>query len=245
VRLLLPLWPLLAAVATVAAPAAHAELDRESLVRIGASVLKVEAERPQGGFSLGSAVVVAPERAVTNCHVTRESSRVRLTRGELRLNVTAISADPAHDLCLLHVPGLKAGPVAMGSTAGLELRQPVTALGYTGGMGLQNSSGSVVALHRLDGAQVVQSSNWFTSGASGGGLFDDSMQLVGVLTFRLRGGRAHYFSAPVEWIAPLLAAPGSPVAPLPAEALAYWQLPAVEQPEFLREMSPVPVANRP
>lgn len=226
--------------------AAHAQADRAALVRAGASVLKVEAERPQGGFSLGSAVVVAPERAVTNCHVTRDSSRVRLTRGELRLEVTAIAADAGHDLCLLHVPGLKAAAVARGRSAALRPGQPVTALGFTGGLGLQTSSGEVVALHSLDGAQVVQSTNWFTSGASGGGLFDDrTMQLVGVLTFRLRGGEVHYFSAPVEWIAPLLTAPAGPVAPLPADARAYWQLPVQDQPAFLRDLAPESTANRP
>jgi len=217
--------------------AVRADPDREALVRTGASVLKVEAERPQGGFSLGSAVVVAPERAVTNCHVTRDSSQIHLRRGELRLRVAAVAADAGHDLCLLHVPGLKAEVAALGSTASLQRRQSVTALGYTGGLGIQSSSGSVVALHRLDGGRVVQSTNWFTSGASGGGLFDDAMQLVGVLTFRLRGGEVHYFAAPVEWIRPLLDQPAQAVAPLPPEALAYWQQPASRQPAFLQAVA--------
>jgi hypothetical protein len=216
---------------------AHAEPDREAVVRTGASVLKVEAERPQGGFSLGSAVVVAPGRAVTNCHVTRDSSQIHLRRGELRLRVAAISADAAHDLCLLHVPGLKAEIATLGSTAALQRRQSVTALGYTGGLGIQSSNGSVVALHRLDGGRVVQSTNWFTSGASGGGLFDDAMQLVGVLTFRLRGGEVHYFAAPVEWVRPLLDAPARPVAPLAPDALAYWQAPPLRQPAFLQAVA--------
>ncbi len=231
--------------AALALPAAgHAEPERADLVRAGASVLKVEAERPQGGFSLGSAVVVAPERALTNCHVTRESSRIRLTRGELRLDVAAQVADTAHDLCLLHVPGLRAAPAQLGRSGALKSGQSVTAMGYTGGLGLQTSAGEVVALHALDDGPVVQSTNWFTSGASGGGLFDDSMRLVGVLTFRLRGGEAHYFSAPVEWIAPLLAAPPAAVAPLARDALAYWQRPEAEQPPFLRAARQQPQATK-
>jgi serine protease Do len=216
---------------------AHADPERAALVQAGASVLKVEALRPQGGYSLGSAVVVAPERAVTNCHVTRDSSQIHLRRGELRLRVGAIAADAAHDLCLLHVPGLKAAVATLGSSAALQRRQSVTALGYTGGLGIQSSAGKVVALHRMDGGRVVQSTNWFTSGASGGGLFDDALQLVGVLTFRLRGGEVHYFAAPVEWVRPLLAAPAQPVAPLPPDALAYWQLPAPRQPAFLQAVA--------
>ena len=44
--------------------------------------------------------------------------------------------------------------------------QKLTGVGYTGGVELQSSEGDVVALHRLDGAPVIQSTNWFTSGAS-------------------------------------------------------------------------------
>jgi hypothetical protein len=114
----------------------------------------------------------------------------------------------------------------------------VTALGYTGGIGMQNSAGEVVSLHRLDGASVVQCSNWFSSGASGGGLFDDDGRLVGVLTFRLRGANAYAFAAPVEWVQALIDGAGrgafTPAAPLDEQSLPYWQKPGADQPHFLR-----------
>jgi serine protease Do len=222
----------------LAAAPTWADMDRAALLGLSASVLKIEAQRVQGGFSLGSGVVIAPETVVTNCHVTRDALKINVLRGGVRWLAAAQLSDVDHDLCLLRVPSLQAPVVSLGRADELRRGQPVTALGYTGGMGMQNSPGEVIALHRLDGSRVIRSSNWFSSGASGGGLFDEDLRLVGILTFRLRGGEAHYFAAPVEWLQPMLAATGqdgySDVAPDRSKRLAYWQRPVSAQPNFLQ-----------
>jgi serine protease Do len=217
-------------------PAARAEPDRALMISMLGSLWKIEVQREQGGYALGSGVAVAPDEVLTNCHVTRHGRAINVVRGGVRWQVDAQAADPDHDLCLLRVPGLGATPVALGSSLELKPGQPVVGLGYTGGLELQQSQGEVVALHRLDHGRVIQSSNAFTSGASGGGLFDEQMRLVGILTFRLRGGVAHYFSTPVEWLLPLRqdAKLFATVHPLQADRLAYWQKPAATQPNFLR-----------
>jgi len=213
-----------------------AEIGRAELVQLGASVLKVEVRRAQGGVSLGSGVVVGADRVVTNCHVTRDGVEIHVLRGEQRWRVTAQASDVEHDLCVLRVPDLQAGQVPLGQADDLKALQSVTAIGYTGGVGLQISTGAVVALHRYGPGRVIQSSNWFSSGASGGGLFDDHLRLVGVLTFRMRGGAAHYYAAPLEWLRPLLAGetPYRPVAPADQRLLSYWQQPLALQPRFLQ-----------
>ncbi len=234
---MLPRAPLLMFLAGVlgAGPAAAAP-DPAVFVGLAASVLRVEAPRAEGGFALGSAVSVAPEMVVTNCHVTRAARQVSIVRGGARWTADLQAAELERDLCLLHVPGLKATPVALSDSSALALGQSVTALGFTGGIGIQNSRGEVTELHRHGGARVIQSSNWFTSGASGGGLFDDQGRLVGVLTFRLRGGERHYYAAPAEWVRQLIegAAHGDlrPVLPLEAYPLPYWE--AAAPPFFLR-----------
>jgi len=222
----------------LAAPTAHAALDQADYVSIAASVLRVEAPRQRGGFALGSAVAVAPDKVVTNCHVTRDALAVHILRGGLRYPAASQSSDVGRDLCLLEVPGLDAKPVTLGRAAELAIGQPVTALGYTGGVGIQNSSGEVVQLHRHDGSRVIQTNNFFNSGASGGGLFDDEGRLVGILTFRLRGGESHYFAAPVEWVLQMMkdSARGNfrQVMPLDTRQLPYWQAGASQQPRFLQ-----------
>ncbi|QTN21203.1 trypsin-like peptidase domain-containing protein [Rhizobacter sp. AJA081-3] len=217
---------------------AHAALDQAAYVSLAASVLRVEAPRPRGGYAFGSAVAIAPDKVVTNCHVTREAQQIHVLRAGLRWPVQWQASDLRRDLCLLQVPGLQAQPVTLGHAATLAIGQQVTALGYTGGLGIQNSAGEVVQLHRHDGAQVIQSTNWFSSGASGGGLFDDDGRLVGILTFRLRGGESHYYAAPAEWVAQMLdeTQRGSfrKVMPLDSQPLPYWQTGTSAQPRFLR-----------
>lgn len=191
---------LLAACLLTTAGAANAELDRRQVARLGRSVLRIEAMNSSGRVQIGSGVIVAGDRVVTNCHVTREATRVWVVQAGTRSNAEAQASDMTHDVCLLRVPGLQAAAVAVGRSGSLKQGQELLALGYTGGAGLQVSSGSVVALHRWSGAHVIQCSNGFTSGASGGGLFDKDGALVGILTFRLRSGRAHYYAAPADWL---------------------------------------------
>jgi len=212
--------------------------DRALLMGLSASVLKIEVTRVQGGFSLGSGVVVGPEQVITNCHVTHDALKVNVLRGGVRWLADLQLSDVVHDLCLLRVPGLQASAVTLGRADRLEPGQPVTALGYSGGLALQNSPGEVLALHRFDGSRVIRSSNWFTSGASGGGLFDEDLRLVGILSFRLRGGEAHYFAAPAEWVGAMLNVPGdagyNEVVPDRSQQVAYWQRPVRDQPRFLQ-----------
>jgi serine protease Do len=218
---------------------ANASPDRAALVMLGASVLKVEAVRAQGGYSLGSGVTIAADRVATSCHVVRDAREAWVVRGGVRWRVDAMASLPALDVCVLRVPELRATPVVVGSVTQLHAGQALTALGFTGGAGLQFSEGEVIALHPHANSGVIQSSNWFNSGASGGGLFDDDLKLVGLLTFRLRGGD-HYFSAPADWLAPLLTdGPyDEPLAPLPAAPLPFWQESPSRLPPFLRLAPP-------
>ena len=231
-----------------ASAAAWAGADRAGLVMLGASVVKVEALLERGGYSMGSGVAIAGTRVVTNCHVTRGAREVHIVRGGLRWLADAQAVRSDLDLCVLRVPTLDAQPVALGDADALQPGQHLHALGFTGGIGLQLSEGAVVALHPHAGSHVVQSDNWFNSGASGGGLFDDNLRLVGLLTFRRRDGGAHYYSAPAEWIKPLLndGPWDQPIQPQTAlQTLAYWELPSSLRPDFLGPAGPGSVAPAP
>src|SRR5471032_3329748 len=114
-----PMKRLMVLVLWVAAAApARADMDmdkeREALIALSSSVLKIEVVRDKGGFSLGSGVVVAPEKILTNCHVTREALRINVVRGSARWSADSQMSDVDHDLCLLRVPGLQASTVALG-----------------------------------------------------------------------------------------------------------------------------------
>ena len=213
----------------------HAEIDRDTQLRLAPSVMKVEV-LTRAGYGLGSAVLIGHDELVTNCHVTRQAIAINVLQGGLRHAATAQASNVMQDLCLLRVPGLDGQPVALASATSLIHKQPLLGIGYSGGLGLQFIEGELVSLHRMGDGPVIRSSNFFTSGASGGGLFDAQGRLVGVLTFRLRGGQAHYFSIPVDWIEALRGHPSrfEPVGPLAGNA--FWEQGA-RAPSFLRAAS--------
>jgi hypothetical protein len=213
---------------------AHAEFDRRSLILLGRSVLRVEAEGAGGRLLLGSGVVIAKERVITNCHVMRDASNISVVQAGSRWTVQSQAVDTERDLCVLQVPGLPSSPVILGSAGSLREGQELAALGHTGGPALQISGGSVVALHHWGGNFVIQCSNGFTSGASGGGLFDRDGRLVGILTFRLPGGRTHYYAVPADWLidSPELRMRFAQVRP--HDGLSFWQQPVGAQPLFLQ-----------
>ena len=173
--------------------------DQAYWIAVSSGVVKVEVSH-QNGYSLGTGVVVDRGKVVTACHVLRGGLKVTVLYGGVRHSVAARTASSERDICLLHVPLLEAPPVAMRSTFKLAIGEDVGAIGFSAGAGVRHAHGVVDCLHRFDEAMVVQGSAAFTSGASGGGLFDADGRLVGILLFRMRGAGPQYFSAPVEWI---------------------------------------------
>jgi len=204
-------------------------------VSVSASVVRVEASGEHGGLSVGSGVTVAPSVVVTNCHVTRDAGTIRVSGGGRLWPVTGQYADGVHDLCFLRVPNWDGKPANLGGRDALQPGQPVAAIGFSGGSGRALRFGRVQALHALDGASVIESNTAFTSGASGGGLFDASGALVGLLTFRMLGSSGNYYSLPVRWIADRLPTAGqwTAIGPL-ADARPFWQRDAATLPYFMR-----------
>ena len=229
----------LLAICAIGANASAAGIDRERTIALAQSVVKVEAIKASGGYSLGTGVAIAPGRFITNCHVTRDAEVVMVVRGGARWRATSERADLYYDLCILQVPPLRdVPPVALASARELRLNDPVAAAGYTGGTGLQLHAGVVNAVHRFHGSNVIQTTTAFTSGASGGALFDADGKLVGILTFRLRGADGYYFAAPVDWVADRVDDGDgyAPVAPLTGP-LPFWAQPATSLPLFMQAAS--------
>lgn len=213
-----------------------ADIDRERLNGVLGSILKVEAVNESGHFSLGTAVAVAAGKFITSCHVTAQASQIALLFDGVRWPVVAQLSDIRYDLCVLDAPGLKdVTPVPLRSARELHVGQTVAALGYTFGAGLLAQAGAIRALHALNGSSVIQSATPFSSGASGGGLFDENGSLVGILTFRLPGAPGFYFSMPIDWVKSRIALADSyqPVAPLTG-ARPFWAQPNELLPFFMQ-----------
>ena len=150
--------------------------------------------------SQGSGVVIAPGVIVTNCHVTQESHNVTVKVGREEYRATALASDEPRDLCQLTVSGLNAPPVALGGVGQLRTGQRVFAIGAPQGLELTISEGIVSSLRQLADGTMIQTSAPISPGSSGGGLFDTSGRLVGIVTFQHRFGQNLNFAVPADWI---------------------------------------------
>ena len=179
--------------------------------RPAAGIFRIKVTDGQNRDATGTAVLVARGTLVTNCHVVAHARAINIEIGDAIHPARIIRANAERDVCLLAAPALDAPLATLGDTANLRTGGAITAAGYSRGGALGWSAGEIEGFYSYDGnGRVVQGSAPFDEGASGGGLFDASGRLIGILTFKARAGGPFHFALPVEWVADLLAnAPGA------------------------------------
>lgn len=218
----------------VMTPEAWAESSAELFQQLCASVHNVRAVAPSGRTYLGSSVLVAPGRAVTNCHVVREASSIKIGRGSYEARGEAVAEDLPRDICIVAAPTAQGRVSPVRSASSLSIGETVYAAGYSGGVRASISEGQVVALHPYADGHVIQVSAQFGLGASGGGLFDGQGRLVGILTFyRPTDDGGIFFALPVDWAEKTTAREFKVVAPLSGPA-PFWAEAEGSLPAFLR-----------
>ena len=202
--------------------------------QVQSSIVKVNALEEGGGRSLGSAVVIAPGKAITSCHVLRHAREINLSIQGQTWRSQLVAQDIEHDLCVVAVPELVAPAVNLGASTELAEGQLVFAAGCPGGKQLMINEGHVKALHDHHGAHVIQTSARFEPGASGGGLFDMQGRLLGILTFKGASGGDFHFVSPVEWALKLIDENGRGELPVAQGGRAFWERAWGDQPYFLQ-----------
>jgi S1-C subfamily serine protease len=111
----------------------------------------------------------------------------------------AVRVHPSEDLAELQVPGLAAPAVTLRSASTLKPGERVYAIGAPLSLELTISEGLISGLRHDTGGEIIQTSAAISPGSSGGGLFDQMGRLVGITTFKLRGGENVNFALPTDW----------------------------------------------
>ncbi len=200
-------------------------------------VIKVQVKLKSGNDGMGSGVVIAKDRIVTNCHVVANATSINVLVGNQSYTASAVTPDWYHDICLLKVEGLNAPIVKMGMSQNLEYQQSVFAIGYPNRSTKPvTSHGYVKGLLPMDDSVIVRASSAFERGQSGGGLFDDEGNLIGVITLKSPGKDAYYYNMPVEWVQALLDKPEDAINSN-AEP-AFWATPSEKWPFFMQVVHP-------
>lgn len=155
--------------------------------KLSPSVLRVEASL-DGGVSQGSAVAVSPSLVATNCHVVEGAAKIVVKQSSVTYSALLSQSDPVTDRCLLEVSPANLTPVAgVRSYSDLTVGEALYTLGNPSGLDLTISDGMLSGLRHDEGVRYVQTSAPVSPGSSGGGLFDNQGNLVGITTLVLAG----------------------------------------------------------
>lgn len=180
---------------------------------VAASVVVVLALNGRGETtSQGSGVVVGVNEVVTNCHVLDQGANLAVRQAanwsgskSYQMAASLLAHNQERDLCLLFVEELPlppAGKVArFGTAKELSVGEEVYAVGAPAGLELSLSQGIVSQLRGSADKQIaplIQTDLALSPGSSGGGLFNQSGELVGITTFKIQGENLN-FAVPVEW----------------------------------------------
>jgi tetratricopeptide (TPR) repeat protein len=193
-----------------------------SLPEWGNGVVKIDVTRNDGKKELGSGVLIAPERLLTNCHVLRNASQIKASQGKESWPASVEMGDSYLDLCLLKLPGHPGKPPRIAEPDATRVGQSVYAAGYSGGTFSVNK-GQIKGLYTCPcgGGEVIQTSAEFDPGASGGGLFNAEGELVGILTFKSHEGGIFHFAIPIGWMKEMSALPASGI----PDQWPFWENP--------------------
>jgi len=143
----------------------------------------------------GSAVAISSSELLSNCHIVSNKPLVLIAREKEVVQVTVTSSDIATDRCVLQVQQGQLQPVAGVRPFGtLEVGERLFTVGAPRGLENTLGEGIVSGLRRLEGVALIQTTAPISPGSSGGGLFDEYGNLVGITTLYLRESHALNFA---------------------------------------------------
>ncbi|MDQ6626956.1 MAG: Do family serine endopeptidase [Pseudomonadota bacterium] len=156
---------------------------------------------------LGSGFIISADGLIlTNAHVVREAKEVTVKLSDRReYTAKVLGVDPTTDIAVLRIPAKDLPVVRLGDPKGLEVGDPVLAIGAPYGLEQTATSGIVSAKGRsLPGDAVVpfiQTDAAVNPGNSGGPLFDGSGSVVGInsqIYSRSGGFQGLSFAIPID-----------------------------------------------
>ncbi len=150
----------------------------------------------KSGDAQGSGVIVGASRVATNCHVIENGNvhvyppHNRETTAKNGIRAMVIRRDNERDFCLLRVSNISGQVASIRKFNTLQIGETVYALGAPQGLELTLTSGLLSQLRRNDNKRRIQTNAAISPGSSGGGLFDQKGNLIGITTSGIEGDGA-------------------------------------------------------
>ena len=189
------------ALVAIAIPFSSSALSPEEVfAKAAPSVVMVfSGDLPGKMESQGSGVLVSGDKVITNCHVIYSEHKdprkaILVKKAGQSLPASLIASNKPYDTCLLMVPGIAGHQTTMADTTSLRVGQRVYAIGAPSGLELTLTEGLLSALRETGESKVIQTSAAISPGSSGGGLFDDQGNLIGITSFQMGTGTGLNFA---------------------------------------------------
>ena len=159
-------------------------------------------------IGLGSGfIVTADGKIVTNFHVIRDVNQATVTTadGKAYQDVEVMALDPARDLAVLRTAARTPRPLILGDSGQVQPGEHVVAIGNPLGFGDTVSDGLLSAVRKLPQITLLQISAPISHGSSGGPVFNDHGQVIGVSALVVAGGQNLNFAIPINAVKGMLA----------------------------------------
>ena len=154
-------------------------------------------------FSTGTGVYLpGSQLIVTNEHVVRDNANVVIGGGGIAEQLApVVYLDAYYDLAFLRLETLTDLPNLTISTTPPAVGEAVTAIGQHFGHPLRTSVGKVLELgHMHHGIPFIFHDAWQTAAHSGGPLFNDTGELVGINMYDIQEGKGRALSLPASFL---------------------------------------------
>jgi hypothetical protein len=158
------------------------------------------------GETLGTGFIISSDgKIATNLHVVEslKNGGVQLASGEKFDSFSVLAFDARKDIAIIKIPGFDLPTVTLGNSNDVQVGEPVLAVGSP--LGLQGTvTTGVVSSVRDDptggGFKVLQTDASVNPGNSGGPLVNGRAEVIGIVTFKIRGGENLNFAIPINYL---------------------------------------------
>jgi S1-C subfamily serine protease len=140
-------------------------------------------------MSQGSAVAIAEHLLLTNCHVVNNRPLIVLLQDKVTWHAKLVAADVENDRCVLESEGAPLVPIAgVRPFADIAVGEHVYAIGAPHALEQTMTEGLVSGKRAQKSRNLIQTSAPISPGSSGGGLFDERGNLLGITTLGSKAG---------------------------------------------------------
>jgi S1-C subfamily serine protease len=198
-----------------ASPQASQTFDSAQITKkISPGVVLIKGTASSGEI-LGTGFIISSDgKIATNLHVVEslKNGGIQLASGEKFDSFSVLAFDARKDIAIIKIPGFDLPTVALGNSNNVQVGEPVLAVGSP--LGLQGTvTTGVVSSLRDDpgggGFKVLQTDASVNPGNSGGPLVNRQAEVIGIITFKIRGSENLNFAIPINYLRGLVDSPAA------------------------------------